>query len=48
MKCCDCGLVHELQFSVTKVEERKKGGWKKFKFVTNPDYEVAFKAARRD
>lgn len=48
MKCCGCGLVHALEFKVTKITKRKRGGWKEFKFVANPDYEVSFRASRQD
>ena len=27
MKCCDCGLVHEVQFQVMRPTGRKDGGW---------------------
>ena len=27
MACCDCGLVHDLQFEAIEVK-RKRGGWK--------------------
>lgn len=27
MGCCDCGLVHDMQFKILRVTKRKSGGW---------------------
>lgn len=46
MKCCDCGLVHEMQFSAF-VETKQKG--KDFEVVTLPwPFRTIFRARRRD
>jgi nitrate/TMAO reductase-like tetraheme cytochrome c subunit len=43
LKCCDCGLVHELQFAVVKFENSES---KKAEFMDDPNLRVAFKAKR--
>lgn len=27
MQCCDCHLIHEMEFEVVQAGEKKKGGW---------------------
>jgi len=41
MKCCDCGLVHEMQFKVAKYSEGDK-----CEFVADADLQVVFRARR--
>ena len=43
MKCCDCGLVHELQFRVAKYEPRPSV---EHKIVDDPDTQTQFRARR--
>jgi hypothetical protein len=42
MKCCDCGLVHEMQFKVVKYSEGDECDG-----VDNPDVRGIFRARRR-
>jgi hypothetical protein len=44
MKCCDCGLVHTLKFSVRKLTRRMKKGYWVGKKVSG--YKVVFQAFR--
>jgi len=47
MACCDCGLVHEMEFSVMEVTKKNKNG----SFETKPAparYRVAFRAKRNN
>lgn len=48
MKCCDCGLVHEVQFKAVRVTKKKRGGWVEFEDVEDPDVSVVFRAKRVD
>jgi hypothetical protein len=41
MKCCDCGLVHEMQFNVVKYSERDK-----CEDFNDPNVQVFFRARR--
>lgn len=41
MKCCDCGLVHEMQFKVAKYSEGDE-----CEFVNDPDLQPVFRARR--
>jgi hypothetical protein len=41
MKCCDCGLVHEMQFKVAKYSEGDE-----CEFVDDPDLQPVFRARR--
>ncbi len=45
VKCCDCGLVHEMEFKVVKVVERKRWGWKVLESA-GQDYEVEMRVRR--
>lgn len=47
MACCDCGLVHELEFSAVEVVTEKRGGWWKGRDLTVP-FRVLFRARRND
>jgi hypothetical protein len=47
MQCCDCGLIHELDFQVVKVLERRKNGDLELTYA-GPEYEVEFMARRVD
>ena len=41
MKCCDCGLVHEMQFKVAKYLDGNE-----CEFVDDPDLQPVFRARR--
>jgi hypothetical protein len=41
MKCCDCGLVHEMQFKVAKYSEGDE-----CEFVADSDLQAVFRARR--
>lgn len=51
MACCDCGLVHELDFGVVKqkklIKEHKDGRHVyEYEAVENPKYQVTLRARR--
>lgn len=46
MKCCDCGLVHVINFNAMKVIKAYKNGVKLREFLPKKDYVVAFKIRR--
>lgn len=46
MACCDCGLVHELQFRVGKVRNRWKDGRWNADLLPNRDYRVFMRGRR--
>ena len=43
MKCCDCGLVHEMQFKVAKYSDGDECD-----FVDDPDLQPVFRARRAE
>lgn len=46
MKCCDCGLVHEMQFKAFAETNRRRGG--QFEIVDLPwPIRVMFRARRK-
>ena len=45
MQCCNCGLVHEVEFRVTKVVKRKRWGWKILE-CAGKEYEVEMRMKR--
>ena len=48
MKCCDCGLVHDLEFQPIRAE-RKRGGWTTIlEELDLKDFGVIFRARRND
>ena len=46
MQCCDCGLVHEVEFRVVKATKRKRWGWKDGEIIDDPDYQVQMRMRR--
>ncbi len=48
MGCCDCGLVHEVQFKVRKVVQRKARGIVISDSVPNGAFIVHFRARRAE
>lgn len=48
MACCDCGLVHDMQFEVLRVKKhRPDGSWEAAE--TDPEkYRVSFRARRNN
>lgn len=47
MACCDCGLVHDLEFDAVEVEAQTRNGWWKGKALTFP-FKVLFRARRNE
>jgi hypothetical protein len=48
MACCDCGLVHDLQFEAVEVR-RKRGGWTHILNILDPaTHWLRFRARRND
>ena len=50
MACCDCGLVHEMQFGVLKVKENRPGGFVEFEpgFLPVEEFRIWFRARRHN
>ena len=49
MACCDCGLVHDMEFAVVKVlAMRKDGTWEHGKPLDPSRYRVLFRAKRNN
>lgn len=46
MACCDCGLVHDIQFRVVQVKQWLSRGRKIVQFVSARKYRVEFRARR--
>ncbi|HHT9147246.1 MAG TPA: hypothetical protein ACFYD4_16460 [Candidatus Wunengus sp. YC61] len=47
MQCCDCGLIHEVEFKIIKVIARKRWGWKEMEEV-GKEYEVELRMKRAE
>jgi len=45
MQCCDCNLIHEVQFKVVKITKRKRWGWKEMENATK-EYEIEMRMKR--
>ena len=43
--CCDCGLVHAMQFKCTRVDEEKNGEWTDYEELPEDRYRVEFRVA---
>ena len=48
MKCCDCGLVHEVEFRVLKNIKKKKDGSKDGVLMDDDKYQVGLRMRRQD
>lgn len=48
MACCDCGLVHDMEFRVVRVVKDFGDGTKKIQAVENPKLTVQFRARRNN
>lgn len=48
MACCDCGLVHNVAFTVVEVTKRFKNGAFLAKPLRTKKYRVAFKVSRNN
>ena len=48
MSCCDCGLVHELEFDVFREGPGKKAGWFTKHKARGKNLRVAFRARRNN
>ena len=46
--CCDCGLVHDVEFVVVRVVERRPDGSYDFEDVEDQDYKVHFRVRRNN
>ncbi len=45
MQCCNCGMVHEVEFRVTRVVARKRWGWKVIE-AAGKDFEIEMRMRR--
>ena len=48
MACCDCGLVHNMQFQVGEITKPDKNGWFSFLHLKAKKYRVAFRVSRNN
>jgi hypothetical protein len=49
MACCDCGLVHDMEFAVVKVQRvRRDGRWSHGRPLNPKKYRVLFRARRNN
>lgn len=48
MACCDCGLVHDINFVATKIIEALPDGRFKYKHLPKDKYGVALRARRNN
>lgn len=46
--CCDCGLVHNMEFRVVKIKREEKDGSYLFKELPDEKYRVHFRAQRNN
>lgn len=46
--CCDCDLVHDVQFRIVKVTERFEDGSWTYEDIDDPDYRVMLRARRNN
>lgn len=48
MTCCDCGLVHEMDFKATEIVKRKASGSLLVRDLNPKKYQVTFRARRHN
>lgn len=48
MSCCDCGLVHVIDFRAVKVTSRNKNGSWRYRELPRSQYRVVFSADRHE
>jgi Zn-finger protein len=49
MQCCDCGLIHEIDFKVVRyIGERTEGGMQENVEIEDNDVQTLLRAKRRD
>ncbi len=46
MACCDCGLVHRMQFRAIKITKRKANGYYTYEVLGPSTHQVLFRAQR--
>lgn len=47
MQCCDCGLIHEMEFEVGKKGRKRKSGHYTWDTLDDKEYGVAFRVKRK-
>lgn len=48
MACCDCGLVHDLEFKVAEILSQKKNGWWEGRDAEPGKFKTLFRVRRND
>lgn len=48
MSCCDCGLVHEIDFKVIRVTKELEGGYFEYEEVNDPSLRIAMDVERNN
>jgi len=46
--CCDCGLVHDIDFRVVRVVKRNRDGSKEVEVLPSKNYQVEFRVRRNN
>ena len=46
MQCCDCGLIHKVEFKVIKIIKRFKNGTWAMKELKSKDYRIGLRMKR--
>ena len=46
MACCDCGLVHEMQFKAFRIVKRLRSGAKEVQLLPSTQHGILFRARR--
>lgn len=46
LQCCDCDLIHELEFRAVRIVEERGRGYKKAKILDTKTYRVEYRAKR--
>jgi len=48
MACCNCSLVHNINFSIIEKFDYKPNGTFKYRIIDNKDYAIEFSATRNN
>ena len=46
--CCDCGLVHDIDFRVVRIVRRRRNGVKEGEVLSSKDYQIGFRVRRNE
>lgn len=46
--CCDCGLIHDVEFKVVRITLKNDDGSYEYENVESPEYKVHFRVRRNN